>query len=255
MSQTDVHGTRGTEAPTAALWTKGLTKIYGSGENEVRALDGVDLAIAGKRFTVIMGPSGSGKSTLLYCISGLDTVTTGQVTLGHTDITKLDDRGLTLLRRDKFGFIFQGYNLIPTLTAAENIELPLKLADRDIDREWLARVVEALSLGDRLDHKPSQLSSGQQQRVAAARSLAGRPDIVFADEPTGALDSKSSDELLDFMRRVVDELGQTLVMVTHNPFASARADRVLFLADGRFVGEMAEPDADRVIEQMRSLGE
>jgi putative ABC transport system ATP-binding protein len=207
------------------------------------------------RFTAIMGPSGSGKSTLLHCLAGLDSLTSGQVWIGDTNLGTLDERRLTRLRRERIGFIFQAFNLLPTLTAAENITLPLALAGRRPDPEWFNRVVDAVGLRDRLGHRPSELSGGQQQRVAAARALLSRPEIVFADEPTGNLDSRAGAELLDFMRRAVDEFGQTIVMVTHDPVAASTADRVLFLTDGRVVGELRRPTAEAVIDRMKRLGD
>jgi putative ABC transport system ATP-binding protein len=207
------------------------------------------------RFTAIMGPSGSGKSTLLHCLAGLDSLTSGHVYLGETHLGSLDDRRLTRLRRDRIGFVFQAFNLLPTLTAAENITLPLALAGRKPDPEWFDRIVDVVGLRERLGHRPAQLSGGQQQRVAAARALVSRPEIIFADEPTGNLDSKAGAELLGFMRRAVDEFEQTIVMVTHDPLAAARADRVLFLADGRVVDEIHEPTARRVIAHMQRLGD
>jgi putative ABC transport system ATP-binding protein len=221
----------------------------------VRALDGVTVDFEQARFTAIMGPSGSGKSTLLHCLAGLDSLTSGHVYLGETHLGSLDDRRLTRLRRDRIGFVFQAFNLLPTLTAAENITLPLALAGRKPDPEWFDRIVDVVGLRERLGHRPAQLSGGQQQRVAAARALVSRPEIIFADEPTGNLDSKAGAELLGFMRRAVDEFEQTIVMVTHDPLAAARADRVLFLADGRVVDEIHEPTARRVIAHMQRLGD
>jgi putative ABC transport system ATP-binding protein len=238
----------------AAASTVDAVKSYGSGEAEVRALDGVTVAFARGRFTAIMGPSGSGKSTLLHCLAGLDTVSSGDVRLGDQSLTGLGEKQLTLLRRDRMGFVFQAFNLLPTLTAAENILLPLDLAGRSVDREWFDTVVRAVGLQDRLDHTPAQLSGGQQQRVAAARALVTRPEIVFADEPTGALDSRSGADLLAFLRRAVDEFGQTIVMVTHDPLAASHADRVVFLADGRIVDELAAPTTEAVLDAMKRLG-
>jgi putative ABC transport system ATP-binding protein len=229
-------------------------KLYGTGEAAVRALDGVTVSFARGRFTAIMGPSGSGKSTLLHCLAGLDTLTDGDVRLGEQSLTGLSDKQLTLLRRDRMGFVFQAFNLLPTLTAEENIRLPLDLAGADVDPAWFAGVVDAVGLADRLDHTPAQLSGGQQQRVAAARALVTRPEIVFADEPTGALDSRSGAALLAFLRRAVDEFGQTIVMVTHDPIAAAHADRVVFLADGRIVDELTEPTVEVVLDRMKRLG-
>jgi putative ABC transport system ATP-binding protein len=232
----------------------GVTKLYGVGEAAVAALDDVDVAVDRGRFTAIMGPSGSGKSTLLHVLAGLDRPTSGQVFLGDTEITTLRDKRLTELRRDRIGFIFQSFNLLPTMTAAENIVLPLRIAGRRPDADWVASIVDTVGLGGRLEHRPSQLSGGQQQRVAAARALASRPEIVFADEPTGALDSRSGTELLRFLRTAVDDLAQTVVMVTHDPTAAAYADRVLFLADGRIADELRAPSAEDVLDHMKSLG-
>ncbi|GIG75685.1 ABC transporter ATP-binding protein [Planosporangium flavigriseum] len=233
----------------------GATKRYGRADSAVRALDDVSVEFPSGVFTAIMGPSGSGKSTLLHCLAGLDTLTSGQVFIGDTDVSSLSDGDLTLLRRNRLGFIFQTYNLVPTLTAEENIVLPLRLGGRKADHEWLAQVVSAVGLADRLHHTPAELSGGQQQRVAAARALITRPEIVFADEPTGALDSRSSAELLRFLRHAVDAYGQTIVMVTHDAVAASYADRVLFLRDGQVVSEMTEPTADRILDAMKGLGE
>ena len=231
----------------------GLQKVYGAGDTGVIALDGVDAEFWPGQFTAIMGPSGSGKSTLMHCLAALDTPTSGAVFIGDADLSRLADKELTRIRRDRIGFVFQSFNLVPTLTASENITLPLDLARRTPNRAWLETVIDTVGLRNRLDHKPSQLSGGQQQRVACARALAGRPDIVFADEPTGNLDSVAGAEVLGFLRRSVREFGQTVVMVTHDPSAAGYADRVLFLADGRIVDEMAEPTADRVLEKMKHL--
>ena len=228
-----------------------LTKVYGVGVTAVTALRSVSIAFAPSRFTGIMGPSGSGKSTLMHCMAGLDTVSSGQVFIGDTEINRLDERHLTLLRRDKIGFVFQQYNLLPTLTAAENITLPLDIAGRKPDPEWLRAVVSAVGLADRLHHRPTELSGGEQQRVACARALVARPSIIFADEPTGNLDSRSSAEVLGFLRRSVDDFHQTIVMVTHDPVAASYSDRVLFLADGHVVDEMARPSAERVLDRMK----
>jgi putative ABC transport system ATP-binding protein len=230
-----------------------LVKVYGSGATEVRALDGLSVTFPAGGFTAIMGPSGSGKSTLLHCMAGLDRPTSGSVRIGETEVTELGENDLTRLRRDRLGLIFQALNLIPTLTAAENIELPLRLAGRKPDAEWIDDLVATVGLGDRLEHRPAELSGGQQQRVAAARALATRPDIVFGDEPTGNLDSKSGGELLGLLQRSAQQLGQTIVMVTHDASAAAFADRVIFLADGRIVDEMADPTADRVLDRMKHL--
>jgi putative ABC transport system ATP-binding protein len=229
-------------------------KTYGAGDTAVTALDDVTLQLPTGQLTAIMGPSGSGKSTLMHCLAGLDTLTTGQVLVGDTDLASLSDRARTILRRDRLGFVFQSFNLLPTLTAEENITLPVDLAGRTRDRGWFETVVAKLNLGDRLGHRPSELSGGQQQRVAVARALISKPDVVFADEPTGALDSKASAELLEFLRSVVDDLGQTVVMVTHDPGAAAYADRVVFLVDGAIVEELAHPTRDRVLEIMGRLG-
>jgi putative ABC transport system ATP-binding protein len=231
-----------------------VAKVYGNGPTAVRALDGVSVDLPVRRFTAVMGPSGSGKSTLLHCLAGLDTPTSGQVFIGDTDLSKLADKQLTRLRRDRVGFVFQAFNLVPTLTAEENIELPVRLAGRAPDRTWVDTVIAAVGLGDRLHHRPGELSGGQQQRVAGARALASRPDIIFADEPTGNLDSRSGEEMLAFLRRSVDEFGQTVVMVTHDPNAAAHADEVLFLADGQIVETMHAPTAERVLDRMKTLG-
>ncbi|MCQ9132461.1 ABC transporter ATP-binding protein [Streptomyces hilarionis] len=235
----------------SAARARGLTKAYGSGETTVLALDGVDVDIARGRFTAVMGPSGSGKSTLMHCLAGLDTVSAGQVWLGDTEITGLKDRELTRLRRDRIGFMFQSFNLIPTLNAAENITLPMDIAGQKPDQAWLDQVIDTLGLRDRLKHRPAQLSGGQQQRVACARALASRPELIFADEPTGNLDSRAGLEVLAFLREAVDSLGQTVVMVTHDPGAAAHSDLVLFLADGRIVDEMRQPTAEAVLERMK----
>jgi putative ABC transport system ATP-binding protein len=238
----------------AAARMAGGTKTYGTGDTEVHALDGVDVEFERGRFTAIMGPSGSGKSTLMHCAAGLDDLTSGTVYIGDVELGTLSERDLTLLRRDKVGFIFQAYNLLPTLTARENLTLPLDLAGTKPDPAWLVDVIESVGLQDRLGHRPDELSGGQQQRVAVARALVGRPEIVFADEPTGNLDSVTGGEVLDFLRSAVDDLGQTLVLVTHDASAAARADRVLFLGDGRIVDEMVDPDADAIFDRVRELG-
>jgi len=239
------------EADGTAARARGLTKAYGTGETAVLALDSVDVDIASGRFTAVMGPSGSGKSTLMHCLAGLDTVSAGQVWLGDTEITGLKERELTRLRRDRIGFMFQSFNLIPTLNAAENITLPMDIAGKRPDEKWLDQVIDTLGLRDRLKHRPAQLSGGQQQRVACARALASRPELIFADEPTGNLDSRAGLEVLGILRDAVDELGQTVVMVTHDPGAAAHSDLVLFLADGRIVDEMARPTAEAVLERMK----
>lgn len=230
-------------------------KTYGSGSTEVVALRDIDVEFPTGRFTAIMGPSGSGKSTLMHCVAGLDTLTSGQVLVGDVDLTSLSDKQLTQLRRDRIGFVFQAFNLIPTLNAIENITLPIDLAGRSPDQAWVDEVVRTVGLGDRLTHRPAELSGGQQQRVAVARALASRPDIVFADEPTGNLDSSTSGEILEFMRKAVDDLGQTIVMVTHDPNAASYAHHVLFLEDGRIVDEMADPTAERVLDRMKRFGD
>jgi putative ABC transport system ATP-binding protein len=230
------------------------TKVYGAGSTAVLALDEVTVDFEAGRFTAIMGPSGSGKSTLMHCVAGLDSLSGGHVFVGDVDLGSLSDRELTRLRRDRIGFVFQAFNLVPTLTAGENIALPDRLAGRRPDTVWLDEVVTTVGLGDRLGHRPAELSGGQQQRVAVARALAGRPDIVFADEPTGNLDSRSGAEILGFLRRAVDEMAQTVVMVTHDPRAAATADRALFLADGRIVDHLEAPTATTVLDRMSSLG-
>jgi putative ABC transport system ATP-binding protein len=231
------------------------TKVYGKGEAEVRALDGINVEFATSRFTAIMGPSGSGKSTLMHAVAGLDTLTSGSVWIGDVDLSTLKEKKLTKLRRDRIGFIFQAFNLIPTLTAEENIGLPSRLAGRRPDQAWFDTVVDTVGLRERLHHRPSELSGGQQQRVAVARALAGQPHIIFADEPTGNLDSRTGTEILSFMRQAVRELGQTIVMVTHDPVAASYADRAVFLADGRIVDEIDDPTADSVFDRIRTLGE
>jgi putative ABC transport system ATP-binding protein len=241
-------------AVQAAVRVADLVKVYGAGEAAVRALDGISVEFESGRFTAIMGPSGSGKSTLMHCAAGLDTVTSGAVFLGDTRLTGLSDKALTRLRRDRVGFVFQSFNLLPTLTAAQNIRLPLELAGRRPDRQWFDHVVGVLGLTDRLGHLPAQLSGGQQQRVACARALLPRPDVIFADEPTGNLDSRSGAGVLEFLRRCVRELGQTVVMVTHDPTAAAYADRVVLLADGRLVDDLTAPSSDRVLDALRKLG-
>jgi putative ABC transport system ATP-binding protein len=232
----------------------GAMKIYGAGETEVRALDGVNVEFERGAYTAIMGPSGSGKSTLLHCIAGLDTLTSGQVFLGDIDLSSLSEKRLTQVRRDKIGFIFQTYNLIPTLNAMENITLPMALAGRHGDKEWIDRIVDTVRLRDRLNHRPSELSGGQQQRVAVARALASKPEIIFADEPTGNLDSRAGAEILEFMRQAVKQFGQTIVMVTHDPTAAAYASRVIFLADGKIVDEILDPSAQTILDKMQKLG-
>ena len=251
------QGTTAADAPAAAhtYAARGaaLSKVYGDGDTRVVALDAVDVTFRRGEFTAIMGPSGSGKSTLMHCMAGLDGLTSGRAWIGETEISALDDKGLTRLRRDKVGFIFQAFNLLPTLTALENITLPMDIAGRRPDPVWLEGVIDAVGLRARLGHRPTELSGGQQQRVACARALASRPDIIFADEPTGNLDSRSGASVLSFLRTSVREMGQTVVMVTHDPSAASYADRVLFLADGRIVDEMAAPTADRVLERMKAF--
>ncbi|MFD6399605.1 ABC transporter ATP-binding protein [Nocardia sp. NPDC060249] len=249
----------GTEAVDAAAATDiaaaalDLVKLYGSGDTQVKALDGVSADFAKGEFTAIMGPSGSGKSTLMHCLAGLDSASAGQVRIGDTALTGLSDKQMTALRRDRIGFVFQAFNLVPTLTALENITLPLDIAGRKADQEWLDTVVKRLGLGDRLEHRPSELSGGQQQRVACARALVGKPEIIFGDEPTGNLDSHSSGEVLSILRASVDEFGQTVVIVTHDPRAAAYADRVVFLADGRIVDELRDPTQDSILDRMKAL--
>ncbi|WP_199423874.1 ABC transporter ATP-binding protein [Actinotalea solisilvae] len=241
-------------ADGAIASARDLVKIYGKGETAVRALDGVDVDFSRGELTAIMGPSGSGKSTLMHCMAGLDTPTSGTVLVDGADVGRMNQRNLTRLRRTRLGFVFQAFNLIPTLTAEENITLPLDIARQPVDRAWFDTVVDAVGLRDRLDHRPSELSGGQQQRVACARALVSRPAVVFADEPTGNLDSRSSGEVLGFLRRSVDELEQAVVMVTHDPTAASYAHRVLFLADGRLVGELEQPTAESVLDALRELG-
>ncbi len=238
---------------TVAASARNAVKVYGSGDTEVRALDGVTVDFTTGRFTAIMGPSGSGKSTLMHCTAGLDELTSGEVSIGGTELTDLNDKALTEVRRDHVGFVFQAFNLIPTLSAIENITLPMDLAGRKPDKAWVDTVVSTVGLGNRLNHRPSELSGGQQQRVAVARALASQPKIIFADEPTGNLDSKAGAEILGFIRAAVRDMGQTVVMVTHDPVAAAYSDRVLFLADGKIVGEMADPTAASVIDRMKGL--
>jgi len=240
--------------PVAARAVEAM-KLYGKGENVVRALDGVTIDFEQAAFTAIMGPSGSGKSTLMHCLAGLDTLTSGKVYIGSTDLSTLDDKALTRLRRDQVGFVFQAFNLLPTLDAAENITLPLALGGKNPDKAWYDQVVATVGLGDRLRHRPSELSGGQQQRVAVARALVTRPHIIFADEPTGNLDSHSSGEILGFMREAVSQLGQTIVMVTHDPTAASYSDRVVFLGDGKIVDEMRAPTADRVLDRLKQFAD
>ncbi len=240
---------------TSAIRVTDAAKIYGSGDATVRALDGVTAEFERGKFTAIMGPSGSGKSTLLHCLAGLDSLDTGKVHLGDVDLGALSDKDLTLVRREKIGFIFQAFNLIPTLTAHENIVLPLSIAGKTAETDWYDTVVSTVGLADRLTHRPSELSGGQQQRVAAARALVSRPEIVFADEPSGNLDSASGAELLTFMRTAVDDFGQTIIMVTHDAFAASHADRVIFLDDGKIVAELMDPTAESILDKMKQLGD
>ena len=241
--------------PSAAAQAINASKIYGSGDTEVRALDGVDVTFPVGQFTAIMGPSGSGKSTLMHCMAGLDSLTSGDVLIGDTTLGTLNERKLTLLRRDNVGFVFQAFNLVPTLSALENITLPMDLAGVAPDQAWLDQVIETVGLADRTSHRPNELSGGQQQRVAVSRALATRPKIIFADEPTGNLDSVTGNEILSFMRRAVDEFGQTIVMVTHDPNAASYADRVIFLVDGKIVDEIISPDPDLILDHMKRLGD
>ncbi|MCG0287468.1 ABC transporter ATP-binding protein [Streptomyces sp. PSAA01] len=250
-----LHDSRDTSAsargPAEAARAVHLTKVYGEGETKVVALDAVSVTFRQSEFTAIMGPSGSGKSTLMHCVAGLDEVTHGSAYIGDTDLTKLSDKELTHLRRDKVGFVFQAFNLLPTLNALENITLPMDIAGRTPDRRWMEAVIESVGLSGRLHHRPGQLSGGQQQRVAVARALAARPEVVFADEPTGNLDSRAGAEVLGFLRNSVRDLGQTVVMVTHDPVAASYASRVIFLADGRIADEMHQPTAEAVLDRMK----
>lgn len=253
---TDVRSTDTVSGPaTNAIAARAIdvVKTYGSGDTQVRALDGVSADFVRGEFTAIMGPSGSGKSTLMHCLAGLDNATSGSVLIGDTELMSLSDKQMTMLRRDRIGFVFQAFNLVPTLTALENITLPLDIAGRKPDKEWLDTVIGRLGLLDRLSHRPGELSGGQQQRVACARALAARPEIIFGDEPTGNLDSRSSGEVLSILRASVDEFGQTVVIVTHDPRAAAHADRVVFLADGHIVDELRDPTAESVLDRMKSL--
>jgi putative ABC transport system ATP-binding protein len=245
-----------TTPPTTAVAARAVaaSKVYGKGDTEVRALDSIDVEFGRARYTAIMGPSGSGKSTLLHCLAGLDALTSGHVYLGDIDLSTLSDKEVTRVRRDRVGFVFQTFNLLPTLTALENITLPMSLAGHKPDAAWLDRIVETVGLRDRLSHRPSELSGGQQQRVAVARALVTQPEIIFADEPTGNLDSRSSAEILGFMKQAVEEFGQTIVMVTHDPRSASYSNRVVFLADGHIVDEVLDPTADAVLGKMRTLG-
>ena len=247
-------GTTVTTGAAVAARIEDAFKIYGSGDAEVRALNGVSHDFPSGRFTAIMGPSGSGKSTLMQCMAGLDRLTSGKTWIGDTELTALSEKQITQVRRDHVGFIFQAFNLVPTLNALENIRLPLDIAGRKAEGDWMDQVIDALNLRSRLKHRPSELSGGQQQRVAAARAMASRPSIVFADEPTGQLDSQASAELLGFMRRAADDFGQTIVMVTHEPTAASMSDHVLFLADGRIVDELPEPTPETILDRMKTLG-
>jgi putative ABC transport system ATP-binding protein len=240
---------------TPAARTIDAVKVYGSGDTAVRALDSVTVEFPHARFNAIMGPSGSGKSTLMHCVAGLDSLTSGEVFIGDVSLSTLSDKELTLLRRERIGFVFQSFNLIPTLTALENVTLPMDLAGKDPDQQWLDTVVDTVGLRDRLKHRPSELSGGQQQRVAVARALASRPQIIFADEPTGNLDSRAGAEILTFMRNAVDELDQTIVMVTHDPVAASYADTALFLVDGCIVDTMEDPTQQKVLDRLKALGD
>ena len=242
------------EVHSAAARASSATKIYGKGDTLVTALDSVDISFETGKFSAIMGPSGSGKSTLMHCMAGLDNLSSGKVFIGDTDLTELSEKELTLLRRSNIGFIFQSFNLVPTLNALENITLPIDLSGNKVDTDWIDQITEVVNLSDRLKHKPNELSGGQQQRVAVSRALASKPNIIFADEPTGNLDSKTGNEILDFMRLATTDLNQTIVMVTHDPVAASYSDRVIFLEDGRVVGEIIEPTADSIIDQMRTFG-
>ena len=253
MALTDQKTTNPREA-TPAAHAVDLRKTYGTGQATVNALDGVNVTFERGRFTAVMGPSGSGKSTLMHCMAGLDRPTSGQTFVGDLDVGHLDDSALTQMRRDRIGFVFQSFNLVPTLTAGENITLPVDLAGRKVDREWFDYLVKQLGIGDRLHHRPSEMSGGQQQRCACARALINRPDLVFADEPTGNLDSNSSAEMLSFLKQSVTDLGQSIVMVTHDPHGASYANRVVFLADGNVVDELEQPTTDSVLERVRTLG-
>lgn len=239
---------------TSTIEMSGVSKHYGEGESAVHALRDVSVDFERQKFTAIMGASGSGKSTLMQCAAGLDAVSSGEVTFGDVSLTSLSDDEVTMLRRDRMGFVFQSFNLLPAFTARQNIELPMKIGGKRVDREWMNLLVSTLGIGDRLTHRPAELSGGQQQRVAIARALINRPEVVFCDEPTGALDTAAGHQVLEFLRRSVDEFGSSVVMVTHDPNAASYADRVIYLADGRIAGEDREPDVDRIIDAIRSLG-
>nr|WP_233616103.1 ABC transporter ATP-binding protein [Actinomadura harenae] len=251
---TNPPATPGRTAEPPAVVATEVSKVYGSGDAAVHALRGVSVGFARGAFTAIMGPSGSGKSTLMHCLAGLDTVSGGQVMLGDAELTAMNDKQLTLLRRDRIGFIFQAFNLLPTLTAEQNILLPLELSGRRLDRAWFDQVIDVVGLRERLGHRPNELSGGQQQRVACARALVSRPEVIFADEPTGNLDSRSGAEVLGFLRASVREMGRTIVMVTHDPVAASYADRVVFLRDGQIVTELYQPTPDTVLDRLKSLG-
>jgi putative ABC transport system ATP-binding protein len=255
LDSPDAPGTATATVPLPAARAVDATKIYGSGDTAVVALNDVTVDLPDGRYTAIMGPSGSGKSTLMHCLAGLDTLTSGRVFIGATDLTTLSDKELTRLRRDSVGFVFQTFNLVPTLTAIENITLPMSLAGEKPDAEWLEQVIKTTGLSDRLTHRPSELSGGQQQRVAVARALGSQPKIIFADEPTGNLDSRAGAEILEFMCRAVKDMGQTIVMVTHDPNAASYADAVLFLNDGRIVDQMEDPTAERVLDRLKQFGD
>ena len=240
---------------TVAARAVDAVKVFGSGETTVRALDGLTVEFGTSKFSAIMGPSGSGKSTLMHCLAGLDRLTSGEVFIGGVALSGLREKELTIVRRDQVGFVFQAFNLVPTLSALENITLPMSLAGRRPDEVWVDHVIDTVGMGDRLSHRPSELSGGEQQRVAISRALASRPQIIFADEPTGNLDSRTGTEILDFMGGVVSDLGQTIVMVTHDPNAASHAERVVFLGDGRIVGDMDDPTAERILDRLKELGE
>jgi putative ABC transport system ATP-binding protein len=255
MTTTSQYPTTSHEPPTTpAAYAVDLAKSFGAGDAEVHALKGINIEFWRGEFTAVMGPSGSGKSTLMHCMAGLDVPTSGRTFIGDVEVGTMDETSLTKLRRDRIGFIFQSFNLVPTLSAAENITLPIDLAGEKVDRQWFDQLVNELGIADRLSHRPNQMSGGQQQRTACARALIRRPELIFADEPTGNLDSNASSEMLHFLRRSVDEFHQSIVMVTHDPRSASFADRVVFLADGRMVGELAAPSADAVLEQMKQLG-